>query len=118
MNTQAIKTALQNQVDNLINRGRLPYFEFERQINGEKEWFIVDFEITDQGVEFSFDQANLAVWFDGNIKQLSENFFLIPFDIAEYVANNVESLDEYLILISDNIQDGYLFANSIAIIEE
>jgi hypothetical protein len=114
MNKQAIKTALQQQVDSLINRGRIPCFEFERMIDNEKEWFVVDFEVTDKGVEFSFDQANLAVSFDGNIEQLSENYFLIPFDNAEYLVNNVESLDEYLYVISDNIRDGYLYSNGIA----
>lgn len=114
MNKQAIKTALQQQVDSLINSGRIPCFEFERIIQGKKEWFIVDFEVTDQGVEFSFDQDNLAVAFDGNITQLSENYFLIPFDNADYLVNNVESLDEYLYVISDNIKDGYLYSNGIA----
>lgn len=109
MNT-AIKEVyeqLKVQADQFGANGGIMVMEFERDItDGSVEWFAVDIEVTEKGIEFSFDQAGYPTAFDGDIIG-SDNFYVLPFD--EYFSD----LDSYLQCISENITEGYLLSNNI-----
>ena len=111
---KTVAEQIKEQFDTMLQRGTMPLFEFERDDNGSVEWFIVDINVTDKGVEFSFDQDGKPCAFDGEITG-SDNFYCIQFDNAQYRINDNTSLDQYLELIHSNIVDGYLFANNIQV---
>jgi len=71
---------LQVQFSEMLQRGTIPVLEYPVIISGEKEWLVVDIEYSDNGFLFSFDSNGLPASFDGSIKQLSDNYFLLPFD--------------------------------------
>lgn len=98
---------LKAQADQFMAKGGIMVMEFERDItNGSVEWFAVDIEVTEKGVEFSFDQAGYPTAFDGDIVG-SDNFYCLSFD--EYFSD----LDSYLQRIFENITEGYLLSNNI-----
>ncbi|MFY7886709.1 MAG: hypothetical protein ACOVOV_17895 [Dolichospermum sp.] len=97
---------LKAQADRFGANGGIMVMEFERDYNGSVEWFAVDIEVTEKGVEFSFDQDGYPTTFDGDIVG-SDNFYCLPFD--EYFSD----LDSYLQRISENITEGYLLSNNI-----
>jgi hypothetical protein len=111
---KTVYSTIKAQFDAMLQRGVIPCFEFERDSNGSVEWFIVDIDVSEKGVEFSFDQDGYACFFDGEIVG-SDNFYCVPFDDAQYRINDNTSLDQYLELIHSNIIDGYLIANNIQV---
>jgi hypothetical protein len=104
---------IQLQFVEMLQRGRLPYLEYSVIINGEQDWLLVEITCLENGLEFSFDSHNLPVFFDGSIKQFSDNYFFLPFDSYNAGENDNDDLDYYLIAIAENIQDGFIYANGI-----
>jgi hypothetical protein len=109
---KTIYSTIKAQFNAMLQRGTIPCFEFERDNNGSVEWFIVDIDVSEKGVEFSFDQDGKPCFFDGEIVG-SDNFYCIPFEDAQYRINDNTSLDQYLELIHSNIIEGYLIPNNI-----
>ncbi len=103
---KTVYSVIKAQFDQMVERGIIPCFEFERDYNGSVEWFTVDIEVSEKGVHFSFNQDGLPCCFDGEIVG-SGNFYCLPFD--EYFSD----LDSYLQRISENITEGYLLSNNI-----
>lgn len=93
---------IQVQFSEMLNRGTLPYLEYEL-IDGE--FLTVEIEATDAGLQFSFDANDLPCFFDGQIVG-SGNFWMLPYD-------DCFSLDQHLELIDQNIRDGYIIAHSL-----
>lgn len=93
---------IQVQFSEMLNRGTLPYLEYEL-IDGE--FLLVEIQATDKGLEFSADFNDLPCFFDGQISG-SGNFWLLPYDLDF-------SLDQHLELIDQNITEGYLLANNL-----
>ena len=93
---------IQTQFAEMLQRGTLPYLEYEL-FNGE--FLLVEIQATEKGLEFSADFNNLPCFFDGQIEGAG-NFWVLPYDLDF-------SLDEHLQLIDQNIQDGYIIAHSL-----
>lgn len=93
---------IQVQFSEMLNRGTLPYLEYELF---DGEFLSVEIQATDKGLEFSFDANDLSCFFDGQITG-SGNFWLLPYD-------DCFSLDQHLELIDQNIRDGYIIAHSL-----
>ena len=93
---------IQLQFTEMLNRGTLPYLEYELF---DGEFLLVEIQTTDKGLEFSFDANDLPCFFDGQIVG-SGNFWLLPYDLDF-------SLDQHLELIDQNIRNGYIIAHSL-----
>lgn len=104
---------LQAQFETMLQRGIIPYLEYPIILNGEKEWLLVEIECLENGLKFSFDSNGSPVYFDGAIKQFSDNHFFLPFDTYNAGENDSEDLDYYLQAIIENIQDGFISANNL-----
>lgn len=100
---------LESEWQAMINRGTHPMFEYQI---GENDYLIVNLEFTDNGIEFSFDSDNKRVAFDGDIKVINDNRYLMPFDVF------TDSLDCYLETIHANITEGYLIVNGMLYSED
>lgn len=92
----------------MLDRGIIPCFEY--QIS-EADWLLVDLEFTDEGLEFSFDSDNKQVSFDGGIKIINDNRYMLPWDL--YM-----SLDSHLEMINENMIEGYLLVNGLYYCED
>ena len=104
---------IQEQFNEMLERGRLPYLEYEVLIDGQQEWLLVELEATDEGIAFSFDGYDLPSSFDGSIIQHSDNFYTMPYDSHGTGENDSDDLDYYLQGIADNIQEGFISSNGI-----
>ncbi len=93
---------IQVQFSEMLNRGTLPYLEYELF---DGEFLLVEIQATDAGLVFSFDANDMPCFFDGQISG-SGNFWLLPYDLDF-------SLDQHLQLIDQNIRDGYIIAHSL-----
>ncbi len=93
---------IQAQFQEMLNRGTLPYLEYEL-FNGE--FLLVELNATEKGIEFSADFNDLPCFFDGQIEGAG-NFWVLPYDLDL-------SLDQHLELVNQNIQDGYIFSNQL-----
>ena len=71
------------------------------------EYLIVNIQISDKGVKFSFDSDNKRTAFDDDIVVINDNRYLLPFD--EYM----QDLDLYLQMIDQNITEGFLLPNDL-----
>lgn len=111
---KTVYSVIKAQFDQMVERGIIPCFEFERDYNGSVEWFTVDIEVSEKGIHFSFDQDGYDCFFDGEIVG-SDNFYCIPFEDAQYRINDNTILDQYLEFINSNIIEGYLIPNNIMI---
>jgi hypothetical protein len=92
----------------MLDRGIMPVMEFK---TSPDDWLLVEIEICDHGLAFSFDSDNKRVAFDGYISVIDDNHYRVPFDLDM-------SLDSHLELISANIVDGYLLVNDLYYCEE
>ena len=97
---------IQLQFQEMLERGHLPYFEYE--LDGG-EFLLVELNATEKGLEFSADFNDLPCFFDGQIEG-SGNFWVLPYDLDL-------SLDQHLELIDQNIRDGYIIAHSLDVFE-
>lgn len=89
----------------MINNGIIPALEYE-MLNGD--WLVVDIELTDNGLRFSFDNMDLSTWFSGDIiGQRDGIYFILPFD------DHIDSLDDMLARINDEIIEGFLIPNNL-----
>lgn len=95
---------IKKQFKEMLSNNIMPLFEFELINN---DYLIVNLDINDKGVLFSFDSDNKRVAFDGEIEVINENNYLLPFD--EYF----EQLDYYLEMINNNITEGFLIVNNL-----
>ena len=94
---------IQKQFKEMLQRGRLPYLEYEL-VGGE--FLLVELNATEKGIEFSADFNDLPCFFDGQI-QGAGNFWVLPYE------DSFENLDDYLVTIDQNILDGYIFSNQL-----
>ena len=100
MTAQTITT----QFVEMVNAGRMPIFEIEL---GNDEFLLVDLSIdVNVGMIFSFDTNDMPVTFDGDIIELSNNTFALPFD--EY-----NTKDDMLEMIYSNVYDGFITYNNL-----
>ena len=95
---------LKQQWTTMLERGGMPLFEIEI-IKGD--YCLVELRISDHGFIFEFDSLCLSTWFDGDVRQLGPNTFLLPFD------EDFDDLDHYIQAIFDNISDGFILANKL-----
>lgn len=94
---------IQKQFQEMLNRGTLPYLEYEL-FNGE--FLLVELKATEKGIEFSADFNDLPCFFDGQIEGAG-NFWVLPY------TENFEELDDYLVTTDQNILGGYIFPNKL-----
>jgi hypothetical protein len=113
-----IMNTLQLQFAEMLQRGRIPYLEYEILLNGEDDYLLVELTCLENGIEFSFDSNGLPASFDGSIKQLSDNYFLMPFDSYGAGENDSDDLDYYLQGIDENMLTGFICSNDLLRIEE
>jgi hypothetical protein len=104
---------LQLQFAEMLQRGRIPYLEYEITLNGEDDYLLVELTCLENGIEFSFDSNGLPASFDGSIKQLSDNYFFMPFDNYDAGENDSDNLDYYLQGIDENITTGFIYSNDL-----
>lgn len=97
MNINTIKSEWQSMLDCRI----IPCFEYQLS---EDDWLLVD-------LEFSFDSDNKRVAFDGGIKVINDNRYMLPWDLDM-------SLDSNLEMISENMIEGYLLVNDLYYCED
>jgi hypothetical protein len=101
-----------NQIESdwqrMLSRGRIPCMEY--QISAD-EWLLVNIELTDNGLEFSFDSDGKNTWFSGDVKPINDCRFLLPFEFDRY------GLDDYLRQVSDEITGGFLIPNDLHYVE-
>lgn len=109
---------IKQQFDKMVQSGRIPFMEYPVLINGKKEWLIVELSANDEGIEFSFDNFDLPVSFDGSIVVYSDTHYLIPYDSFDRGENDSDSLHYYLEGIADNIQECFICSNGIWADEE
>lgn len=109
---------IQTQFNDMLQSGRIPYMEYPVLINGEREFLLVELSATNTGIEFSFDNFDLPVSFDGNIVVYSDTHYLMPYDSFGSGENDSDSLHYYLEGISDNITEGFIGSNGIWADEE
>lgn len=111
-----MSNAIKQQWQQMINRGTMPLFEI--QIT-ESDYLLVDLSLTDDGIRFSFDTSPIApynvlpVSFDGEIIQLGEGVYVLPFESA-----CSDGLDSLLEMIYENITEGFLLPNNLFYCEE
>lgn len=94
---------IQVQFTEMLNRGTLPFLEYELF---DGEFLLVEIQATDAGLQFSFDTNDLHCFFDGQIERTDNHSWLLPYDLDF-------SLDQHLELIDQNIRDGYIIAHSL-----
>jgi hypothetical protein len=99
------KLAIQEEINNFQSKGGL--FLFELEIVND-EYLLVDLDLTEKGIEFSFDSDNKPCSFDEEIETIHDNRYLLPFDSDSYYC-----LDNYLEMIHDNLLEGYLSPNNL-----
>lgn len=95
---------IKDQYNAMLDRGIIAVFEFSIVSD---EYLLVELDISDQGILFSFDSDNKRVAFDGEIVTIDDNHYCLPFDKYN------ESLDSYLEVIHENITEGYLIPNNL-----
>ena len=98
-------TDIKESHDQFISKRGLFLFEIEMI---DEEFLLVDLTLTDKGILFEADFTH-SVYFDGDIIAKGNNVFLYPFDYSY----ELETLDEYLNNISENIAEGYLLPNNL-----
>lgn len=99
---------IKNEWQAMLNRGIIPCIEYQTSSN---DWLLVNIELSDNGLEFSFDSDNKPVSFDGEIVTLNDNCYLLPID-PDF------SLDHHLETISNNMVEGYLLPNDLFYCED
>lgn len=90
-------------LEQMLQRGRMPLFEYELN-NGE--YLLVQLECTETTIKFSFDDSFGSVHFDGDI-QGDNGYYSYQFD------NDYNTLDSLLELIDTNIMEGYILPNGL-----
>lgn len=104
-----------DQFNRMIENNIMPCIEYPiTDSDGNKDWLIIDIDINASGVQFSFDSNDLPCFFNGDIKEIDNNNYLLPFDCSLICSNH---LDEYLSVISDNIFCGFINANQLERVE-
>jgi hypothetical protein len=99
-----IKVKITMQWDDMLNRGIMPLFELEMKCD---EYLLVELEVVNNGIKFSFDNEHKNTAFDGEVVEINDCNFILPFD--EYNDN----LDNYLETILENINEGYFIPNDL-----
>ena len=98
---------LHAQFDTMLQQGRIPVLEYKVTLpDGEQDYMLFEISAHPDGFVFSVD-PDYKTWFSGNIIQLSEINYLIPFD------ENNQDLDYYFEQINLEITEGYLIPNNI-----
>ena len=100
--------AIVEQFEEMLRRGTLPCFEFQ---TSEDDYLLVNLEVTEEGIEFSFDSDDKPVYFDGDIIVINDNRYIVPFD--EYLTDLVF----YIERVHDNIVEGFLIPNDLYFVE-
>ena len=98
-----IKDSITKEWDDMLSRHVMPFFELEI-INDE--YLLVNLELHEKGIRFSFDSDNKPVSFDGEIIEINNCSFVLPFE-------DDSSLDSYLEMIMENLNEGYLLPNNL-----
>ena len=104
---------LHTQWQTMLESGRIPCMEYPIILNDDKEWLLVDISLSNDGLIFVFDSNGLPVSFDGNIIQLSDNYFKLLFDNYNAGENDSDDLDYYLQAINENILEGFILSNGL-----
>lgn len=99
---------IRNEWQAMINRGIIPCIEYQ---TSSDDWLVVDIELSDNGLEFSFDSDYKPVFFDGGIVTVNDNRYILPID-PDF------SLDSHLETISDNMIEGFLIPNDLFYCED
>ena len=95
---------IKKQFEDMLARGVMPIIELEL---ADGEYLLVNLDVTDSGVEFSFDSGGLPVSFYGDIETIHSNRYLLPLD------SYVDSLDSYFETINGNLYEGFILPNGL-----
>ena len=101
-----LQTTIHTEFSAMLRRGLVPCFEYPLSTG---DYLLVELEISEKGLHFSFDSDDKPVWFDGIVTMLNENHYYIAWDDIDDCFN----LDKLLCLVDDNICVGYLFPNGL-----
>lgn len=107
---QSVAKKVGAEFETMLHAGRMPIFEFECEKNGERDWYIVEMSIDDNGVIFYTPDSSIPSYFSCNVKKISGFTFLYQFD--EYFDN----LDYYLQEIYQELTEGYFIRNGFEIL--
>jgi hypothetical protein len=99
---------LESDWNQMLSRGRIPCMEY--QISAD-EWLLVNIELTDNGLEFSFDSDEKETFFSDDIKEINDCRFLLPFEFER------DGIDDYLQQIDAEITEGFLIPNDLYYVE-
>lgn len=104
--------SFKEEFNDLIQENRLPILEYPISLDmtaeDEIEWLTVEINVADEGVKFSFDDHNLPIAFDGDIRTTNDNCHLVPFD-SEFP----QTLDELLQRVDENVREGFILSNGV-----
>ena len=106
---QTLKTTIQNEWNELLESGRMPYFEYELN-NGE--YLLVELELNNNGLLFMFDDMGLNCYFDGSI--INNN--LMPYSEMPYY--NINNINDLLVFIDTNMNGGFIYPNDLMPVTE
>lgn len=101
---QRLRLSIYNEFKAFIGRGGVPVLEYP--IVGD-ECLTVWLSVNSAGVFFSFDDLELPVYFDGEVKRYSDGY-IVPFDVF------TDKLDSYLQIIDGNITEGFILPNDLS----
>ena len=96
-----LQTTIADEFSAMLRRGLVPCFEYPLSTG---DYLLVELELTDKGLHFSFDSDGMASYFEGIVTRLNGNHYYIAWGDMDDDTN----LDSLLCLVDDNISEGYL----------
>ena len=101
-----LQTTINAEFEAMLRRGLVPCFEYPLSTG---DYLLVELELSEKGLHFSFDSDDKPVWFDGIVTRLNGNHYYIAWGDMDEDAN----LDSLLCLVDDNMSEGYLLPNGL-----
>ena len=99
---------LKQEWQEMLERGIMPVMEFQ---TSPDDWLLVEIELHEHGLQFTFDSDNKRVAFDEEISVINDNCYRLVFDMDS-------TLDQHIQYIHENIVEGYLLVNNLYYCEE
>lgn len=107
---QSVGKKVGAEFEAMLRAGRMPVFELECQKNGERDWYIIELSIDDEGIIFYTPDSSIPPYFSCNVKKISGCTFLYQFDGC------FDNLDYYLQEVYQEITEGYFMPNGFEIL--
>lgn len=100
--------SIYEQFQEMLSKGRLPIMEFELNTG---DYLVVGIMVEQGHTSVSADFLCLPVWFEEELAAVSGSEYRI--NLEDYPFRNINTLDQLLEFIHDNIMEGFLIPNNL-----